>query len=97
MPKFDGVMVKLGGDEYVIPPLNFRQLKIMFPLIEELNNQTEPMKRMENVVKLAHAALSRNYEDMTIERVEELIDMGNLKAVSEAIMGVSGFVARGER
>lgn len=94
----DGITMKLAGEEYIVPPLTFRQLKAHYPLIEELNKpDTAPITKMESIVKLTHAALSRNYPDLTIERVEELIDMGNLKAVSEAVLGSSGFTARGER
>lgn len=94
----DGITMKLAGEEYIVPPLTFRQLKAHYSLIEELNNpETAPIKKMESIVKLTHAALSRNYPDLTIEQVEELIDMGNLKTVSEAVLGSSGFTARGER
>ncbi len=94
----DGITMKLAGEEFTIPPLTFKQLKAHYPLLEDMNNpETAPIKKMESIVKLTHAALSRNYPALTIERVEELVDMGNLKAVSEAVLGSSGFIARGER
>ena len=93
-PKIDGLKVMIGGQEYIIPPLNFRQLKTLYPLIEQMQNEQDIVKRMEAVVTLAHAALSRNYE-ITIETVEEMIDLGNLKMLIDAVMGASGFL-RGE-
>jgi len=94
-PKIDGVTMKLGGEDYVIPPLNFRQLKNLYPVIEGMQGETDPLKRFEAVVKITHAALSRNYPEITLETVEDLIDLNNLKSLIDAIMGISGFL-RGE-
>ncbi len=91
----EGMTLKIGGAEYIIPPLNFRQLKKLYPVIEQMQKTDNPMDQMQAVVTIAQAALSRNYPEMTIEQVEEMIDLNNIRQVIEAIMGISGFL-RGE-
>ncbi len=92
----DGIKLNLNGEEYIVPPLTFKQIKKLYPLIEELNGNGGTVKKMETIVTLTHAALSRNYPELTIEKVEDLVDLGNLKTLSEAVLGASGFT-RGER
>jgi len=91
----DGIILKLNGMEYTIPPLTLGQVKRLLPVIEKMQKESEPIEKFESVVKVAHAAFSRNYPDMKVEEIEEMIDLGNMKMVLDAIMGVSGFL-RGE-
>lgn len=91
--KFEGVALKFGEGEFVIPPLNLGQVKRLIPLIEKMRNGTDDAEKFDAVVTVAHAALSRNYPDLTIEQVEEMVDLGNLKKVIDAVMGISGFVS----
>jgi hypothetical protein len=91
----EGITIKLNGAEYVIPPLNLGQVKRLLPVLDAMQKTTEPMEKFSSVVTVTHAALSRNYPEMKIEDVEELIDLGNIKMVLDAVMGVSGLL-RGE-
>ena len=47
-------------------------------------------EQMQGVCEIVHAALSRNYDDLTIEQVEDIIDLRNAGAVIQAVMGQSG-------
>ncbi len=99
-PKYDGVPLEIGGKTYVFPPLNFRRIKKLAPLIERLQ-RVDPKKiptpeELNDFVELIHSALSRNYPDMTVEEVEEMVDLGNLPKVVLSVMGASGFV-QGEK
>ncbi len=95
MPKHDGIPLKLGGEEYVVPPLSLGQVKRLLPNIEKMQAGTDTLDKFSSVVAIAHAALSRNYPELKYEDVEELVDMGNFKTVLDAVMGASG-LARGE-
>lgn len=46
-------------------------------------------------IDLAHAALRRNYPQITREEVGGLIDMRNMMAVWQCVMAVSGLTRRG--
>jgi hypothetical protein len=37
------------------------------------------------------ASLSRNYPDITLERVQEIVDVGNMTAAIKAVLSVSGY------
>ena len=89
--KHDGVTVKMGGVGYVVPPLSFKQLKRLMPEIEAMQKEASPIKNMETTVKITHAALSRNYPDLTLDDVEDMVDLKNIKEITEAVMGSSGF------
>lgn len=92
-PKFDGVKMKIGEDEYVVPPLSFRKLKALANDIKSLNNNDPNLnEKMDVMVRIIHAALSRNYPDITLDKVEEILDFGNVVPVIQAIMGTSGLV-----
>lgn len=95
MPRFEGVSVKMGEEDFIVPPLNFSRLKKLTPLIEELGAMKigEPItaKQADAIITVIHSALSRNYPHLTIENVEEMIDLGNVGPIIQAVMGVSGF------
>lgn len=95
-PKYEGVSMKIGGRELVIPPLSLKQVQKLYPTIEALQKESDPLKSMEAVSLVVHAALKRNYPEMTLDEVDDMLDLGNFKAVIETVMGVSGFLARGE-
>jgi hypothetical protein len=90
--KFDGVTVKLGGVEYVIPPLNFRALRTIGPRVAGLGsiNRIPTEDDLRLITEIVLAALSRNYPEMTAEMLEDLIDVGNMSVLLQAVMGVSG-------
>jgi hypothetical protein len=89
-PKFDGKKITIGGTEYVIPPLSFRQLKTMSTEIKSL--AVKGPDNTEIMLRVIQAALSRNYPEMTLEQIEEIVDLGNILEITQAVMGGSGFV-----
>lgn len=90
----DGVKIKMAGTDYIVPPLSFKHLRKLQPKLTLLGNiiGVPSDEQMEAVTELVHAALSRNYPEMTPDSVEELIDLSNLSTIMNAIMGVSGLV-----
>ncbi|GLR26511.1 hypothetical protein [Limnobacter litoralis] len=97
MSKIEGVTISLGGEDYVVPALNFRQIKKIQPDIQKLENLSGGLisdEEMEVMAKVVHEALSRNYPDITQDKVLDLLDLRNAPIVVKAIMGISGFEAR---
>lgn len=91
-----GAPVSMGGEDWIVPALSFRQLRELKEPLGRLASGIDLNVSQDDVVVVVHAALSRNYPDLTCERVEsELLDLSNMKEAIEAVMGQSGMVKRG--
>lgn len=90
--KIPGTELEVGGRTLVFAPLNAAAYKQYGePKIERLlEGGISPDLLF--VAKLAHASLSRNYPEMTLEEVEDLVDMGNVAVIYETVMCVSGYM-----
>ena len=95
-PKYDGVPITVGGKTYIVPPLNFKRIKKLAPMLGRLNelpdNKIPTPEELGDFLQIVHLALTRNYPEMTMDEVEEMVDLGNLKFIMASVMGVSGFV-----
>lgn len=96
----DGTEIKMGGETYIVPPLNFKRLRKIQPLLSKLSTSTPGAAdltdaQFDAAVEIVHVALTRNYPDLERDKVEELLDLRNLPVVMAAIMGQSG-LAKGE-
>ena len=89
--RFKGVTLDLGGTEYVMPPLSLGAIEQYEEELKTFTGATD-IKSLKMVTKLAHSALKRNYPEMTLEEVSELVDFGNFLDVMDAIFGGSGLV-----
>jgi hypothetical protein len=90
--KYDGRKVRMGGQDWVLAPLNLRQIRTTLKdAIGDLQG-ADTEKRLTAFVNIIHGSLSRNYPDITMEQVEEMLDTGNIGAVVEAVMNTSGLV-----
>lgn len=97
--QIDGVTIKLGGQEYVVPPLCLGDARRLLPQVQEVQKRIqtgEPPddKTFATVVDVVGSALRRNYPDIKDEDLEKVLDLGNFKSVMNAAMGVSGFVRK---
>jgi hypothetical protein len=91
--KYAGTKIRLGDHEYVLPSLSVKQAKKLWPQIIKINEgiTTENLpERYDIIVETIHAALSRNYPDLKIEDLQDVVDMGNIRYLQLAIMGQSG-------
>lgn len=91
--KVEGTSVKLMGEDYVLAPLNFQQIRLVLkPAQAKMKETTDTYDRLALFVPVVHASLSRNHPDLTVEQVEVMLDLNNVHEVYSALMGVSGFV-----
>lgn len=88
-----GRVIELGGVDYTIPPLNLAALERFQDRLEQYSGGLDKQS-VTFVIEVAHAAIKRNYPEMTVEELKELIDLGNIHTVFGAVMNVSGLVAR---
>lgn len=88
----EGKDITLGGSVWTVPPLNFKALK---RFRDDLSTQTPAeLAASGKVVELIHAAMLRNYPDLTMEQLEDMLDMGNVLPVTEAVLAISGLVEK---
>lgn len=87
-----GVAVAMGGQDWIVPPLTLGQLRRLMPNIRQLTEIGASMgePQIEVLVEIVNAALQRNYPDMTPDKVENLLDLGNAGAVLNAVLTGSG-------
>ena len=91
--KIPGTPINLGGDEYIVAPLNFRQIKELKAELAALKGTitiADDSEAFDTFCKIVQASLSRNYPDMTIDKVQDILDIGNAPKAVMAIMGMSG-------
>ena len=91
----DGVKVSMGGVDYIVPPLTLKSLRKLESGMNKLVALASGGPRIPDTEQLAivqqvvYEALRRNYPEMTPERVEELLDIGNMPTALAAVMAVS--------
>jgi hypothetical protein len=88
--KVPGTNLPLGGQDYVLAPLNAAAVKQYRDKIA--NVFVGGLPDIGLVAELAFNSLRRNYPDITIAVVEEMIDYGNMFDVWEVLMNISGLV-----
>jgi len=85
----DGEKINLGGEEYVVPALNLKQLKRFSPRLKDLGGLDEAgMVSLQ--AEIVHAAITRNYPEIALDQVEEMLDLRNIAATFQAVMNQSG-------
>lgn len=93
--KHAGITVNIGGTDYVVPPLTLGAIKRLMPKIEAMatslaaDGKMRP-ESMDSIVEVVHAALLRNYPDMTLQELEDMLDVKNIADIMQAVLGVSG-------
>jgi hypothetical protein len=93
-----GVKIAMGGAEWIVPPLTLGMMRRLLPQVMRLKDFGAAMggEEIEVIVELVTAAMRRNYPDITPDKVEELLDLGNARSVVEAILFGSGLKPAGE-
>jgi hypothetical protein len=92
-----GVAVAMGGQDWMVPPLTLGQLRRLMPKVRQLTEIGASMGDVQIgvLVDIVTVALQRNYPDMTPDKVESLLDLGNAGAVLNAVLTGSGLKAGG--
>lgn len=97
-----GVKMNLGGDDYIIPPLNLYSLEILQKKIEGLPDALAASgglpnpEQMKDIVEIFLHAAQRNYPELTAADAMKFIDVGNIIPLFQAVMNVSGVQRAGE-
>jgi hypothetical protein len=91
--KHKGTPVVFATGTLLVPPLS---LAFIEENLERLNSFGGGMPDARLMVDCLHGALLRNYPDVTREQVAELVDLGNMDQVMDAVMKRSGLVSEAE-
>src|SRR5712671_2096585 len=93
-----GIEVAMGGQDWLVPPLTLGQLRRLMPKVRQLTDIGASMgePQIGVMVEIVATALQRNYPDVTLETVENLLDLGNAGAVLNAVLTGSGLKARSD-
>lgn len=95
--KVPGVRMTLGGESWVVPPLSLGAIERNQAAIAGFTGAPTDIAQVALIADLMHEALRRNYPDLTRERVaDDLIDLGNMLDVFDALMDVSGLRRRAQ-
>jgi hypothetical protein len=88
----EGLTVRLGGDEFVVPALTFRQLRTLLPKLDRLQDPAAGFDagQLDAVVDIAHAALGRNYPDLSREDLEDRLTFADVPILISAVLTGSG-------
>jgi hypothetical protein len=91
-----GIMVAMGGQQWTVPPLTLGQLRRLMPKVQQLAEIDSQMgeKQIGILVEIVAAALQRNYPEISVEILENLLDLGNAGAVLNAVLTGSGLRPR---
>lgn len=97
----DGTPVKIGKQVLAVPALNFKSLRLLKPKLDILKSIDPSASDLSDdqfnaIIHIVHTAMRRNYPNMSIEDLEEGLDMRNLRPVINAVLANSGMTPSGE-
>lgn len=84
-----GITLLLAGQPYIVPPLTLGALEDLQDGLESFTGGID-LKSIKTVIDALHAALLRNYPDMTRDQVRNMVGLENMDEVMQAVMDVSG-------
>lgn len=90
MPKIKGNDFDFGSVVLTIPPLSLGDLELLQDRMGTLQVGATDAQSVGTVIDATHAALKRNYPELTRQEVAGLIDIANMGDVLECVMDVSG-------
>jgi hypothetical protein len=88
--KVKGIEVDFGGTPRIVPPLSLGALEQLQEGLSTFTGDVNDPKQIALIVDCAHAALKRNYPELTRADVADGIGLENMMEVMEAVMDVSG-------
>lgn len=87
--------VTIGGEVYEVPPLSFKGLKRVWPLLEQAANQEDPFANVEAALGVVAEAISKTDYAMTVDEMEDKMSASEvplLEQTMEQIMADAGLV-----
>lgn len=99
-PAHDGVLVKLDGRDFILPPCSLATLKRHAKAIDAFARlgprDTFGEQEIDVVINVTFEALRRNYPDITPEYVAEHVAVDTMMQFFQAAMDASGLLRKGQ-
>ena len=90
MIKVPGVRFDFGGGNvYVLAPLTLGALRVLLDGIKDVKTGLT-ITEQETISAVLLSSLQRNYPEMTAEKLESFVDVGNMLAAFNACLDVAG-------
>lgn len=91
-----GIWITFGTEAYRVPALGFAAIQDLQDKIANMGAVVgrPSSEQMGTVLDVVHAAIVRNYPDMTRAEVAEMVDLENFEEVLGAVLNVAGFKPR---
>ena len=97
-PKFPGKPIEMGGRQFVVPAMSLGLIERYWPVItgEVMKDPaaTDPRFFMGKCAEFIWEALKRNYPDLTLAEVKEMLDLMSVQTMVQAICEASGLVQK---
>jgi hypothetical protein len=79
----------LGGVEWEIPALTIKQVKQLEPTLlkPDYVNDALGIEALNAAATLVHTAILRNYPEVTLDQVEEMVDLVNIVPIIQYLTG----------
>jgi len=87
--KYPGIKINLGGVDYIIPPISLGALQQLQSRVAAFEGGADS-ESVSTVIDVTHSALKRNYPEITVAQVSDMVDLGNMMDIFEMVMDVSG-------
>lgn len=89
-----GVWVRFGDEEFKVPALGLLGVQELIEDIPKLQGITgvPTREQMNMVAVITQKAMRRNYPNLSVDDVSDMLDMSNFADVLNSVMSVSGFV-----
>jgi hypothetical protein len=88
--KVKGIPYTFSDRVLVIPPLSLGAMEQLQERLSVMKEDLADPEYIGTVIETVHAALKRNYPDMTREEVADMIDLANMQEVMTCAMDVAG-------
>lgn len=88
--KHQGIPYDFDGRTLIIPPLSLGAMEQLQGRLETMDGASITPEYIGTVVDSVHAALQRNYPDMTREEVGGLLDLQNMQEVMACVFDFGG-------
>lgn len=96
--QIDGATVHMGGKDWNIPPLSLKLLRkyqVKLSAFGQIQDGALPTnEQLETMINLVLDNMNRVYPDLTMDQLEDMMDVSNCKEIFMAVMGVSGLVKK---
>lgn len=89
-----GTAITLGETEYTCPALCLDDVQTYLPKIKLLQTSDMSPEHFQTIKEVVHAALKRNYPDITVDDIAKGLDLSNYRDVLDAVMARSGLVKK---